>query len=120
MAADPGIDLDFMLTVVCLPVSVIVLFALPWSERRRLAAHFAKNKEMFKETQFTFDDLHLEGKSESGSFRLRWQDIVRHKEGKRVIVVFESQSYMRVIPKSCFESEEELRPFLQMLNLSSS
>jgi hypothetical protein len=102
------------------PILVVLAFALlishPRSRRRRLRKVFNEQKSLHTEVALSFNEDGLRGKGERGSFYIPWDEVSRYREDNRCILVYESAGLARIIPKRCFDSEDELGVFLDKLH----
>ncbi|MDQ7779225.1 MAG: YcxB family protein [Planctomycetota bacterium] len=97
-------------------VSLLLFFALLTRTQKRQARAVYREQKSLRETiSMTFDNEDVEWKSDSGHCRMKWDNIVKHKENARLVLVFESRNLMRIVPKRAFESDEELSAFCQRL-----
>jgi hypothetical protein len=107
------------------PISQALIFAglllasgfifAPWALRRRYQKAFAAQETLQEETRIESNEEGVVWESESGRVKFRWDDLVGFKEGKSLILLYESPLSMRPVPLRAFEGSEEKEAFLERL-----
>lgn len=97
--------------IICSALSGLVFFLIVRFRTWQVRKNYAEQKSLHGPVTVTSTDEGLEWRIESGSFRMKWEDIYKVKENEETFVVYESRFTIRPVPKAAFESEEELAAF---------
>jgi len=82
---------------------------------RRVRKIFSQQKSMQVPYSWNVTDEGIHAKSEISEERLPWNHFIRWKEGKSLFIIYQSDVIMRMIPKRCFASSEQMGEFRQLL-----
>lgn len=102
-------DLVLLAFFAYLLLSFFVL--LPMKVRRI----FRQQKNLQLVTEYVADEYGIASSSEREQSRLPWQDFVKWKESKRLVVLYTSDITMIVIPKRCFPDLETGNAFRKLV-----
>lgn len=96
-------------------LAVAVFFGVTVGLKRQLLRVYAQQKPLHEEQDLSFDDAAILWKSASGTFKLKWRDVHKHKENAHMILVYQSQALMHIVPKRAFPDADLLNEFLVLL-----
>ncbi|EDY83378.1 hypothetical protein VDG1235_3004 [Verrucomicrobiia bacterium DG1235] len=103
--ADIQLDDPVGLSVYGIVIGVI-LMVMPNSIKRKRKMDFYKHRELREEVTFEYDDSLVQWTGKSGSYRIKWNKIKKWKIGKGVILIYETDVLMRMIPMRIFDESE--------------
>lgn len=94
---------------------LLALFLVPSLNRKRLMKVYQSQQHLRKKTKVKFNDEYVEWITDSGSDRIKWNDIYRYKMSNNIIIILSSKNIMHPVPVSAFESKDELNRFMSLL-----
>ncbi|HOP28843.1 MAG TPA: YcxB family protein [Spirochaetota bacterium] len=94
---------------------LLAVFLVPSLNRKRLLKIYRSQQNLRINTKVNFNDEYVEWITDSGSDRIRWNDIYQYKTSNNIIIILSSKKIMHPVPVSAFESKDELNRFLNLL-----
>lgn len=81
----------------------------------RWKKHYKQQKLLKEPFEFTFLEDGIKAKSKTGEGYLEWDTFLKWKEGKHLILLYQSDILMNILPKRDFKSKEEIDQFRSLL-----
>ena len=97
--------------ILCL-MSIGLLIA-PFITKRMFKKAYDSHKALKETLTVEFDADTIRWEADSGNCTLKWADIYSVKQGRNLILVYETKQLMRIIPCRAFDDELELQGFLK-------
>jgi Mn2+/Fe2+ NRAMP family transporter len=94
---------------------LLALFLVPSVNRMRLMMIYRSQPGLQKNTKVRFNEEYVEWITDSGSDRIKWNDIHQYKTGNNIIIILSAKNIMHPVPVSAFESKDELNWFVNLL-----
>ena len=94
---------------------LLAVFLVPSLNRKRLMKIYRSQPGLQKNTKVRFNEEYVEWITDSGSDRIKWNDIHQYKAGNNIIIILSAKNIMHPVPVSAFESKDELNRFLNLL-----
>lgn len=82
---------------------------------RRWENIYKQTRLLQEESDLEFSEDGLSGSSDRGEAKLEWDLFKKWKEGKNIIILYQGDFYMNIIPKRCFETEKALDETLELI-----
>lgn len=76
---------------------------------------YRESKLLHDPFEWEFSDQGLVCKSVKGEARLSWDDFLKWREGKDLILLYQNRALMNILPKRGFESPESLEATLTLI-----
>lgn len=90
----------------------VTLSLLPAKNIRRI---FQQQKDLQSPTELEFTDTHVHGRSERGSLSMLWPDFHAWKQNEKLVLLFQSEALMHIVPKRCFDSPRQIEELQAIL-----
>ncbi|MCP3776426.1 YcxB family protein [Paenibacillus sp. MZ04-78.2] len=82
----------------------------------RLKSVFASDKLLQKEYFYLFDDGGISTESEVGNGKIKWCEVYKVKRNKKLHVIYVAKNKALIIPRSFFESLEQVKELESLLS----
>lgn len=87
----------------------------PFAVRKKYRQIYNAQAGFKEEIRLSFNSAGLDWAVGAGVLHVDWSDIVGHKAGRGLILLYEADQQMRILPDTAFEGAEERDRFLQWL-----
>ena len=79
-----------------------------------------QKKFLHSPTNVLWNEEFIEFRDEVGHVKLKWSDYAKYREGKYIVLLYLSDVLFHMIPKSAFESEEQMKDFMSHINSNTN
>ena len=78
---------------------------------------YYKQQKLIKEPmEIDIQDLGIKLSSPSVNANLTWDNFIKWKEGKKLFILYQTDTLMNILPKRNFDTENDIIKFRQLLN----
>ena len=98
------IDTNFWIVLGGISYFVLLYFVIMPVRMKRL---FKQQKALHTPAELEFTDSHFSGSSEHGSFEMKWEEFHKWKKNKYLILIYQSDALMHIIPRRSFDSQTD-------------
>lgn len=100
-----NLEIEFwVILTVAIYFTLLYFVITPWRVKRL----FRQQKTLHVPAVLGFSDSHFSGSSEHGSFEMKWEDFHKWRKNKHLIMIYQSEALMHIIPIRAFESKADV------------
>lgn len=112
-------DKNFGLNPAFLILILIIIIIFPYLQKKNFKKNYDSQKTLQEDIKVTFDNKFIKWKSDSGHYKVIWEDILKYKFNKKIIIIYEANNIIRLIPIRIFEDAIEKKIFLKFISRSN-
>lgn len=100
-------------TISGLILPLVLFVVVPFMIKSQAKKIYNSSTDQFKNNKYTFEETGVAVKNSTSSANFTWNMVHKIEENKQQVLLFVNSAVAHVLPKRCFNSQEEEQAFLQ-------